>query len=245
MTRPTAVCGVCTAVNPIDLIELDTLMGDPAAWPASVWKTPGFAWQVPKGDLPASYRRFGAVEMGVEWIRQHGYDEVDRRDVRRHYRFDVPKIAVTPDQLVATGLIARGNTSTNIARLNPLAYLDYYNTGIEVGLTGLQLIRDKIAALQAAGEQVPLALVKMAIDAGKSLAMSQASIKARGYPWGDEDDDDGFRAGSAPEASPRMGSHRVRVIDGEARPVRDRGPADRATYNERARQEGSPLLPER
>jgi hypothetical protein len=40
-----------------------------------------------------------------------------------------------------------------------------------------------------------------------------------------------------------MQSTRVRVIEGETRAVVDRGRADRQEYNERARQEGSPLLP--
>lgn len=236
---PPRKCRVCAEVGPIDLIELDTLMGDPAAWPASVW---GDTFKPPRGDLPPSYRRWGAVEMGAEWLAQHGI-ALDRQAIRRHYRYDVPKIGVTPEQLVTTGLIVRGKTNIQVATINPLAYLDYYNEGIQAGITGLRLIRKRIADLEAQGLEVPLALIKMAVEAGKGLAMSQASIKARGYLFGEEDDDDGFRVGSAPEASPRIGDLRVRVIEGEARPVVDRGPADRVKYNERARQEGSPELP--
>lgn len=235
------MCRVCERVDQFDLIELDTLMGDPSAWPASVW---GNVFEKPSGDLPASYRRFGAVEMGLEWINQKGYTGVDRTAVRRHYRYDVPKIATTPSELVATGLIARGNARTAVAKLNPLAYLTYYNTGIEVGIEGLNLLHARIEELKSRNLEVPLALIKMALDAGLKLATSQAQIKAAGRPFGaDDDSDEGFRAGSDPEPSPRMGHHRIRVIDGEGRPVRDTGPADRAAYNERARQEGSPELP--
>lgn len=240
---PAKACLVCERVDQFDMIELDAVMGDPSAWPASVW---GNVFEKPSGDLPASYRRWGAVEMGLEWITQRGYAGIDRTDVRRHYRFDVPKIATNPADLVATGLIARGNARQAIATLNPLRYLEYYNTGIEVGVEGLKLLQDRIAELKAKGHEVPLALVKMALDAGSKLAMSQAAIKAAGKPWGaDDDSDEGFRAGSAPEPSTRMGHHRIHVVEGESRPVRDTGPADRAAYNARARQEGSPELPER
>jgi hypothetical protein len=232
-------CVICETVDQIALIELDTLMGDPAAWPASVWGQ----FRPPAGNLPASYRRFGAIEMGMAWLEKHGFS-VSRFDVRRHYRVDVPKIAIDPDNLVATGLIARGNTHVSVETIDPLAYLQYYNTGIAVGVTGLKLIRDRIALLQETGAEVPIALIKMAVEAGKALAMSQATIRASGRPWGDEGDaDEGFRAGSAPEASVRMGSIRIRTIEGEARPVVDKGPADRAAYSERAAQEGGEGLP--
>lgn len=233
-------CAVCTRVDQFDLIELDTLMGDPSAWPATIWGI----FNPPTGDVPASYRRYGAVEMGLDWLGRHGFDDITRTQVRNHYRFDVPKIATNPADLVATGLIARGN-QTEVAKLDPGAYLRYYNAGVEVGIKGLGLLQDRIATLQAEGKEVPLALVKLAVDVGSKLAMSQAAIKAAGKPWGDQDDDDGFRAGSAPEPSPRFGHHRIRTIDGEARPVKDMGPADRDRFNERARQEGSPELPSR
>lgn len=240
---PETKCRVCEALTPVELAELDALMGDPSAWPASLWPE---MFEPPRGSLPASYRRFGAVEMGAAWLTEHGI-AVERKDVRRHYRFDTPKIATTPEDLVATGLIAKGKTAgTDVATLNPLAYLTYYNTGIEVGIAGLELLRDRIAQLKEAGKEVPVALIKMAIDAGSKLAMSQATIKAAGKPFGDADDsDDGFMAGSAPAPGQRLGDHRIRVIDGEARPVRDTGPADRAAYSARARQEGSPTLPHR
>lgn len=232
---------MCAQVNAFDLIELDALMGDPSAWPASVW---GNVFEKPQGDLPAAYRRFGAIEMGVEWLARHDYLELDRGDVRRHYRYDVPKIATTPADLVATGLIARGNARTTIAKLNPLAYLTYYNTGIEVGIEGLNLLMDRIETLKKENKEVPIALVKMALDAGGKLAMSQAAIKAQGRPFGQDDDaDDGFRTGAGDAPSTRMGHHRIRTVEGESRPIRDTGPADRAAYNERARQEGSPELP--
>lgn len=235
-------CKVCARVDDFARIELDTLMGDPSAWPATVWGN----FNPPKGALPASYRRFGAVEMGLAWLREKGHEDLGPGDVRKHYQYDVPKVAASPDDLVATGLIARGNVASGVDTINPLKYIEYYNTGIEVGIEGLKLIRERIETLKAAGQDVPMALVKMAVEAGRSLALSQAQIRARGQNFGDEGDpDDGFRAGSAPEPSPRMGHHRARVIDGETVVVRDVGPQDRAAYNERARQEAGVELPER
>jgi hypothetical protein len=72
--------------------------------------------------------------------------------------------------------------------------------------------------------------------------MSQAAIRAAGKRFGeaDEDENDSFRGGD--DISNRIGSHRVRVIDGEQRPVRDRGLTDRTIYNERAAMEGSPRI---
>lgn len=238
----TIKCRVCREVTEADLLELDLLMGDPSRWPVTVW-----GMFEPPRALTASYRRFGAMEMGAAFLTDHGYD-IEKGQLRRHYKYDVPKIAGSPDELVANGLIA--STSTKDSRIpeviDPTAYVRYYAKGIEVGITGLQLLQDRVNAIRSKNEEVPLALIKMLIDNGVKLATSQAAIVAAGRRWGNQDDiDDGFMSGSAPTPSPRMGHHRVRVVDGVSMPVADEGPADREHYTERARQEGGEGLPHR
>lgn len=237
-------CAVCELVDPISLIDLDLVMGDPAAWPSTLWGM----FRPPAGDLPASYRRWGAVEMGLAWVQERGLP-INRVQMRRHYRYDVPKIAATPEQLIENGLVASQppNAAVTVpAKIDPLRFLEYYDKGIEVGIEGLRLLQQKIQTLKNADAEIPLALVKMAIDAGSKLAMSQAAIRAAGKNMGGEDDEDeGFRAGSAPAASPRFEGVRVREIEGVSRPIRDRGTADREAYTERATQEGGAGLPHR
>lgn len=246
MTEVIVNCKVCIGVDPMDLIGLDSIMGDPAAWPATIW---GPIFKPPKAaNLPASYRRFGAVEMGMAWLAEKGIP-MARRDVRRHYRFDVPKIGTNPDELVQNGLLRRGRASEGrmAVRIDPIAYLSYYNTGIQVGLEGLSLLAERIEKLKSDDKEVPIALIKMAIDSGAKLATSQASIVASGKQWGgDGDEDEAFRANTdGPLPSDRMGHTRVRVIEGQARPVADEGPADREAYSDRAAQEGGIELPHR
>lgn len=241
--RPKVSCAVCEALTPLQLAELDSLMADPTRWPVTVWGM----FDPPKG-MPASYRRFGAMEMGTGFLRDNGHGDIPNRELRRHYRFDVPKIAVDPDDLVATGLIASTRDTSLIpdAAIDPVAYLRYYAKGIEVGIEGLRLLADRVQDLQSRKQEVPIALIKMMMENGTKLAMSQASIRAAGKSWGsDENVEDAFRDASAPVPSPRFGDQRVRVIDGEARPIVDRGPADREHYSERARAEGGEGLPHR
>lgn len=234
-------CVVCDRLTPLQLAELDALMGDPSRWPSTVWGI----FEPPKG-MPASYRRFGAMEMGAGFLRDNGYADITRAALRRHYRFDVPKIAADPDDLVANGLIASSSAGPMAEIVDPVAYLRYYAKGIEVGVTGLTLLQERVQKLRSDNQEVPLALIKMMMENGTKLAMSQAAIRAAGKSWGgDENVDDAFRSSSAPEPSQRFGDHRIRVIDGEARPIVDRGPADRARYTERARAEGGEGLPHR
>ncbi len=53
---------------------------------------------------------------------------------------------------------------------------------------------------------------------------------------------EGFRAGAGGLPSPRMSGHRIRSVDGERRPVRDEGYADREEYNRKARERGGETL---
>lgn len=235
-------CVVCGTLPPGELVELDLILADPLRWPKTVWGR----FSPPEGGLPASYRRFGAEAMGREWLMANGYD-IPKGSLRKHIRYDVPVISVDVDELLARGLIGltkdgpRGDRQLT-QPIDPLAYIRFYNAGIELGLQGLTLLNQRVQDLIDAKEEVPLPLVKMIVDAGMKLATSQAAIKASGKRFGDDeaDENDAFRGGD--DISPRFAGTRVRQIEGEARPVADEGPTDRKRYNERARMEGSPTL---
>jgi hypothetical protein len=250
MSGTTAVdkvgCVVCDTIPQGDLIELDLIMGDATKWPPNVWGR----FDRPAAPLPPSFRRFGAIESGMRLLQSRGHLLITRQHVRKHYNLGhVPITAAEPDDLVAAGVAASSdNRQVTLpgAPIDPLAYIRYYQKGIALGNRGLELMHERIEAMVAAGEVIPLAVLKMVVDLGAKLATSQAAIKAKGVELGgDSDPEEGFRAGSAPLPSARMGHARVRIVEGVSRPVTDQGPADRAHYSERARQEGSPELPHR
>lgn len=232
-------CRICDTLAPGDLVELDAILGDPTRWPKTVF---GIFDPPRTGTLPASYRRFGAMNMGREWLANHPeYANITEGILRKHLRYDVPVLEVDAAALVERGLVAAadGRSDRSLAGqpIDALAYVAYYNEGIRVGRRGLQLLEQRIDDIVKRKEEVPLALIKMAMDAGLKLSMSQAAIKAAGkrFEGSEEDEDDAFRA-AADEQQPsmRVGHHRIRTIDGEARPVVDMGPTDRQRYNEHA-----------
>lgn len=238
--RRAGKCRICTTLAPAELIELDLILGDPLRWPVTVWK--GFS--PPEGGLPASYRRFGAENMGREWLLANGFD-INKQTLRSHIRYDVPLQSVDVDELIQRGLISlaapgpAGDTGQTIGQpIDALAYITLYNEGIHLGIRAQGLIAARVDAIIKRGEEVPLALLKLMVEGGMKLAQSQAQIKAAGKPFGDDDpdEDDAFRGGD--DISPRMGHSRIRTVDGEARPVADQGFADRQHYNDRAAQEG-------
>lgn len=234
-------CRVCDTLNADDRLELDYLLADPRRWPREVLGR----WQLPPGILPARYKAWGAVAVGMAWLAAHGRADIKRSAVFRHWRFDVPRIASSPEDMVAQGMPAR--TPRDLPEpsgvVDPRRYLAYYAKGIEVGIKGLDLLLTRIEALQHENKPVPENLMKLAIDAGQRLAVSQASLQRSGAMFHDDEaEDDSFLAAGR-EEGPRFAHHRIRVIDGEARPVADQGPADRATYDARARREGGAGLP--
>lgn len=229
-------CKVCDTLLPGDCIDLDLLLADPMRWPETVWQ--GF--RPPEGGLPASYRRFGAMQMGVEWLHGHPEYSITKGALRSHLRYDVPVIDADPEALVARGLITRGDGPSTPKGLDqpidPRAYIGLYNDGIRLGRQGLLLLEQRVNDLIAKKEDVPVSLIKMVLDAGLKLAMSQAQIVSRGHQFaGAEEEDDAFRPD---ESGPRFGDFRVRVIEGKARAVVDRGRADLADYNAKADEEG-------
>jgi hypothetical protein len=239
MTTPgPGSCAICDGLAIDDLAELDLLLGDPRRWPANVWGI----FETPKGPvLPPQMKRWGAARLGQQWLIEHGYNFRNQRwRVAKHYREDTPKIAVDPDELVQLGLLVRGGKASPNATINPLGYLEFYNEGIKAGKKGIELLMAYVAKLEKDEAAIPLPLIKLLVDVGAKLATSQAMIKSR-EPSQPElgDDDDAFRINPPGQ---RIGHQRVRMIEGQSTVVRDEGPKDRAAYNERARQEGSPTL---
>jgi len=234
-------CAVCEAVPAPKLVLLDTLMSDPALWPANVWGQ----FKPPKGLLPPRYRLWGSSGVGMNWLKENGYTDISRRQLEAHYRRHVPEVPYNREALVSTGVIDDFDPDQKPAiatAYDPTRFLRFYNDGIELGMEALAELRKKIRTFTDNGEPVPDGLLKLALDQGMKLAMSQANFRARSMRLEEEEDEDGFRAGSAPLPSARFGDVRLREIEGELRPVVDRGQADRDAYNARARQEGSPLL---
>lgn len=237
-------CRVCEqlADRPALLVELDLLMGDPARWPKTVWGevTP------PKGSLTAGYWRYGAIEMGFDFLVRHGIETITRKNLERHQRYDVMPIARSPDELVEAGVITAGDGRASIvaAEIEPGAYLKFYNAGIKLGNRGLELIEARLEEALRLGQEIPIEVLFELTKLGSKLAQSQATIRAAGKKLGDDgDEEEAFRVSSSPPPSPRMGHSRVRTLpDGSRVPVHDEGPADRAHYNERAAQEGGPTL---
>lgn len=235
MTQGPGACPICDDLAIEDLTELDLLLGDPRRWPANVWGI----FETPKGPaLPPSMKRWGAARLGQQWLIEHGYNFRGMRwRVAKHYREDTPKLAVDPDELVELGLLVRGGKASPNADINPLGYLEFYNEGIKAGKKGIELLMAHVAKLEKDDLPIPLALIKLLVDVGGKLAVSQAVMKSR-QPSQPElgDDDDAFRINPPGE---RIGHQRIRQIEGQSRPVRDEGPKDRGHYNARAEQEGS------
>jgi hypothetical protein len=241
-------CWTCKNLLPGDLIALDNILADPLCWPKTVWKD----MAPPEGGLPIKFRRYGAMQMGREFLLSRGYpyppNNVGTMRLYRHWKNHVPLLPVDVDALLTSGLIAPNKwnpvhalTQPTPEAIDPLAYISLYNKGIAAGIKALGLLSEKVEAFIARGEEVPTPLIKLMMDAGLKLAASQAAIKAAGKPFGDAaDEDDAFRGGG--DVSPRFGSNRVRLIEGEQRPVFDEGRADREHYNEQAAQEGMPRI---
>lgn len=240
-----STCKLCRTLPTGDLIELDLLMGDAGRWPSTVWGI----FKPPKGHMTPARQRFGAVVMGNNWLVENGHaGEFTEKQVRDHYRYDVTVVAASLEDLVNRGVIeagARKNSAmtSSADQLDAAAFLTYFDRGIKLGNRGLELLSTRLEDMVSKGQEVPLPVLKMVVELGLKLSTTQAQIKARGLSLGETDDEDeGFRTGSG-APSVRMGHHRIRTIEGEARVVADQGPADRARYNEGAEQDASPKLP--
>lgn len=241
-------CQVCRIIGPDRIIELDLLLSDPLRWPSTVWGI----FPKPKGHLPASYRKYGAIEMGIAWCQANGYPQITKQMMRRHVQYDVPVTSVDPNELVERGLIEAASKE-DMERweqgvIDPLKYMQFYVRGIELGLQGLQLLAKHLAEAIESNSRIDPRLALEVAKLGARLAESQAAIVAAGRQFGpDQNEDDGFRVGAAGGEndlpSVNFGGVRVLTIDGERRPIKNRGRADRRRYNARAVQEAGPKLP--
>lgn len=236
-------CDVCTKLSPVQLLELDTVVGDPAGWPVTIWAM----FKPPEGGLPASYRRYGAQRMGREWLDKHGYGHITDGRLRLHIRYDVSHVARDATDLVKIGIIRKTSTQTRIPTapvIDGAAFIRYFNAGIQMGEAAARMMAERINAAIESGEDADPKLVMKLADMGAAFAKTQASLMAKGLKFGqDENDDDAFR-GAADDLPVKIGNNAIRTIDGERRPVADAGPADRERYRKRAEQEGSEGLEE-
>lgn len=236
-------CAVCMKLEAADLMELDILLADRSRWPAALFE----GWKLPQGSLPATMRAWGATEVGLNWLADHGHPDFKRTQVQRHYELHVPILPDSPDDLVMRGQAETANPNQQRALIptEPSTYRDMYSRGVNVGTRALALLEDRLEELARSGDVIPTSLLLDVAKLGSKFAVSQAQIMAKGMDMNREAEKEleGFRAGSGPEPSPRFGDHRIHVVDGEARPVVDRGRADRIRYNEKAEQDGSTKLP--
>lgn len=236
-------CPICDRLPPAQLLELDSIIGDPAAWPTTVWGI----FNPPVGGLSVSYRRFGAQRMGREWLDTHGWPDIIDYYLRRHIRFDVAHVARDTGDLIAIGLL--NQTAGSITRIPTAptidagAFIRYFNAGIIMGEAAQRMLAETINRALDEGDIPDPKLVMKLADMGASFARTQASLMAKGLKFGqDENDDDAFRGGEDTLPGMAVKGTRTRIIDGERRVVRDRGRKDREGFNKRAREEGTEEL---
>ena len=232
-------CAVETKLGIEQSLELDAFIADPAQWPKAIFA----GWKLPPGPLPGNFRAWGSVKVAMEWCESRGYT-FSRKVIERHVVEHVPILPFSTDDFATRGAETPGKPSPQLPT-NVISYMQVYQRGLSIGYKAIEQLEKRIDALVAEGKPVSMDLLLRLADLGTKLATSQASIVARGAAMNNDRDDEieGFRSGSAPLPSQRFGSSRIRVIEGQARPIIDEGPADRRAYNERARQEGSPTLP--
>lgn len=237
---PGPLCAICSRLTSRELLELDSVVGDPAAWPSTVWGI----FDPPKGPMSVSYRRYGAQRMGREWLDKHGYGDLSNYVLRRHIRYDVAHVARDTAELVAVGILRSSQGSvTKIPEAPTIdsgAFIRYFNSGIIMGEAAHRLLAETINKTIEAGDIPDPKLVMKLADMGASFARTQAGLVAKGLKFGEaENEDDAFRGSADSLPSERIGGVRIRTIDGERRPVRDKGRKDRDGYNKRAKEEGS------
>lgn len=239
MTRP-GPCTICGSLSPQQLLDLDRLIADPLRWPKTVWGM----FSPPKGGLPASYRRWGAERMALDWYRMQGLEPPVRKTLRAHIRYDVDHVARTPADLYAAGVIRKGRAEPRRLPedtvLDAGAFVGYFNTGVQVGKAAFEAIVRQINDDIEAGIEVdPKTLLTLA-QLGAKFASQQATLVSKGMRFGeDEHEDDGFR-GDPDELPKRIDKTTIRQIDGHRSSIKDAGRADRAEYAERVAREGGP-----
>ncbi len=240
--RPLRRCTVCTSLTAADLAELNAVLADPAQWAPALIAD----WKVPTGAMPAHIREWGGIAVCKDWCAIHGYPQVSPSAARWHFTRHVVHIARTADDTHEAGKMGTGadNRLTILPAVRPRMFIDYYAAGLQLGIYALDALRKQIEEADKSGAKVPEKTLWRLAELGAKLAMSQATMWARGVRDESEDVGAGFREGSAPLPSQRFGNSRIREIEGERRPVVDRGRTDRRAYNARAIRQGGPKLPE-
>lgn len=234
-------CSVCTLPDE-QLLALNLILADPNQWPKTIFE----GIKLPKGALPAGYRLWGAMRMAQEWVKEQGL-VINEKALRKHYNNHVVQVPASATHFAEQGMISAADS--RLARpdlgMTPVRFRDFYSKGVELGQKGLNLLLAKIEKMQQEDKDVPVDLLLKAAEIGTKLATSAAQLEMRGFELERhrEEETEGFRAGSMPLPSDRLGHHRIRVIEGVARPVTDEGRADRREYNERAEEEGQATLP--
>lgn len=236
-----APCKVCSTIPGPELLELNALLADPDQWPKNLLAD----WIIPKNALPGAIRQYGGVATGMEWCRANGFPTIPKASMEHHFDSHVVHIAKNDADTEQLGkmVLSSDRSLAIMPQPRPNLFVDYYATGIQLGVYALEKLRSDIIALEEKGETIPHKTLWQMAELGAKLAMSQAGALGRGNKIEESSDEmAGFRAGEAPLPSQRFGDHRVRTIDGTARPVVDRGKADRNQYTERAKQEGGPTF---
>ena len=230
-------CKVCRTLGAIQVVELDGIMGDPQRWNIDT----AYGALMPAKFTQAA-RKVGAVNVGLEWIHKQGYAMVNRQDVLRHYTRHTPLIAQSLEEYAEFAVI--GDPTSRHRRVAGLAGVgEVYNKAVDLGVMSLTLLIARLEERIRRGDQVPSSELMAYAEYGAKLAMSAAGLRRAGAsPFGNERTAyDGFRGGEG-EPGERIAGTRMRVVNGEKRPVVDRGPKDRERYNERARTEGREQL---
>ncbi len=245
MGGPKATGGTCKVCSmpERELVELDLLLATPPEeLDAKLFGDVGME----PPDLPAEWRRFGVIRKAQVWLEERGHTFA-RQTLVAHYNKHLAATASIPSdshRALQEGRLSDGSPVPSVPEPLKMAieYHAYFRTGMQVGHKALELLLEKLNDTEHKPSQ---SLLIAAANIGTGLAKAQAAIVTKGMRFVLEDDGaiEGFIGDEDDDASPRFGSYRVRTIEGERRPVRDEGPADRAQYNEKAKEIGAPLLP--
>ncbi len=211
-------CAVCVSLSQDELRDLDLLLADPGKWPATLWDAIG----KPARMTPAA-RKFGQVEIGMAWLGSHNLLDIDRRMMLRHIKAHVVAVPRMEDLFA------------NAPPDGALMLIEFMTKAIKAGNKALTQL---IAKVESDPESFSISQLLDVAEFAAKLADREGRKKAD-VPQLMEGGPTGFM-GTRP--SQRVQHHRIREIDGVARPVVDEGPKDRAHYNERADQEGGPRL---
>jgi hypothetical protein len=231
-------CRVCRTLPALQTVELDGLMGDPQRWNIDV----AYGALTPQRFSPSA-RKIGAVNVGLRWAHDHGYQMLNRADILRHYTRHTPLIAHTLEEYAEFAVV--GDPSSRHRRVVGLAGVgEVYNKAVDLGVMSLTLLIARLEERIRRGETVPSAELMAYAEYGAKLAISAAGLRRSGAsPFGGERGAyEGFRGGEGAPGPKISRDVRMRTINGESRPVIDRGPKDRAAYNARAELEGRDKL---